>query len=157
MQIQQVFVANTIVKESDEIVDFTAMTPVLTYLEKVIPDDGLMSCVVDYDDEDIKYIGVDVNLGRMNGKLVFTVSKDRILLPQHEISFVPYLTEEGAPQLLISVPPGRIEKIGMEALEKYYNDHLEFVQVMLGHFALFADLNSKNELKEFIETTRTYH
>ena len=63
MQIQQVFVANTIVKESDEIVDFTAMTPVLTYLEKVIPDDVLMSCVVDYDDEDIKYTGVDINLG----------------------------------------------------------------------------------------------
>ena len=151
MQIQQVFVANTIVKESDEIVDFTAMTPVLTYLEKVIPNDGLMSCVVDYDDDDVKYEEVDVNLGRMNGKLVFTVSKDRILLPQHEISFVPYLTEDGVPQLMISVPPG------METLEKHYNDHLEFVQVMLGHLALSADLKSKNELKEFIETTRTYH
>ena len=157
MQIQQVFVANTIVKESDEIVDFTAMTPVLQYLEKVIPNDGLMSCVVDYDDDDVKYEEVDVNLGRMSGKLVFTVSKNHTLLPQHEISFVPYLAEDGQPQLQISVPPGCIEKIGMETLEKHYNDHLEFVQVMLGHFALFADLNSKNELKEFIETTRTYH
>lgn len=157
MQIQQVFVSNNIIKESDEIIDFTAMTPVLTYLEKVIPADGLMSCVMDYDDECVKYEDVDVNLGRMNGKLVFTLSKDHTLLPQHEMSFVPYLTEDGSPQLQISVPPGRIEQIGLEVLEKHYEDHLELVQVMLGHFALFADLNSKNELKEFIETTRTYH
>ena len=157
MQIQQVFIANTVVKASDEITDFTAMTPVIEYLNKVLLDDGLMSCSVDYDDEDVKYENVDVSLGRMKGCLVFTISKDHVLLPHHEVSFVPYLAEDGLPQLQISVPPGSIEKIGMEALEKYYNDHLEFVQVMLGHFALFADLNSKNELKEFIETTRTYH
>lgn len=157
MQINQVFVANTIVKESSGITDFVQMTPVLEYLEKILADDALISCSVDYDDEFVKYEDVEVNLGRLNGKLVFTISKDRVLLPHHEVSFVPYLAEDGSPQLQISVPPGCIDRIGMDNLEKHYNDNLEFVQVMLGHFALFADLNSKDELKEFIETTRTYH
>lgn len=157
MQINQVFVANTIVKESSKITDFVQMTPVLEYLEKILADDALISCSVDYDDEFVKYEDVEVNLGRLNGKLVFTISKDRVLLPHHEVSFVPYLAEDGSPQLQISVPPGCVDRIGMDILEKHYNDNLEFVQVMLGHFALFADLNSKDELKEFIETERTYH
>lgn len=156
MIIQNVFVSNNIKHESSGITDFNHMSPVIEYLTNIMPDDSLMSATISYKDEDVDYTDIDVAVGKISGRLVLSISKNKMLLPHPDVSFVPLLVD-GDPELKVAVAPEKMESIGMDKLQVYYNTHLEFVQVMLGHFAWFAELNSKDELKEFIEEQRVYH
>lgn len=156
MIIQNVFVSNNIKHESSGITDFNSMVPVIEYLSSIMPEDSIMSANISYDDADVNYKEIDVAIGKIHDRLVVSISKNKVLLPHPDVSFVP-LVVGGEPELKVAIAPEKMEMIGMDKLQAYYESHLEIIQVILGHFAWFAELNSKDELKEFIEENRVYH
>lgn len=156
MIIQNVFVSNNIKHESSGITDFNSMVPVIEYLSSIMPEDSIMSANISYDDADVNYKEIDVAIGKIHDRLVVSISKNKVLLPHPDVSFVP-LVVDGEPELKVAIAPEKMEMIGMDKLQAYYESHLEIIQVILGHFAWFAELNSKDELKEFIEENRVYH
>lgn len=156
VELSEVYVSNNILKESSGLTDFTDLVPNLEYLLKVMPDSSLLRCIIDYEDEFVSYKQVEASLGMIDGSMLMTLSKDGQLVPLPSVSFPVYLVD-GNPVLQVAVPPGGIEQVGLEQLERLYNDHVDFAGYLINHFAWFAELNSKDELKGFVEERRTYH